>query len=80
MGTEKHLHIVQAVKILMGDYLQATLRQTIHLIAIMDDVAKAIKGAGAVKFGFGLANGSDHSKAESGIRIYFYEHGCWAVR
>ena len=69
MGTEKHLHIVQAVKILMGDYLQATLRQTIHLIAIMDDVAKV---ASALRALFHPTKINYGAYGDTGCHLHFH--------
>ena len=70
MGTQQHLHVMQLLELLVGDGLQATAGQAVHLGGIVHDVAQAVQMPGLLKFFLGFADGCRHPKAEARPLIY----------
>ena len=72
MGTKQYLGVVQAVEFVVVDGDESHFLQTLHLTAVVYNVAQAVQRAAFGQLLFGFADGVDHSEAEARSFVYFY--------
>ena len=72
MSTQQHLDAMQLAHLLVVDGGKAVLVQTLHLHAIVYNVAKAIELGTVGKLFLGLLYGCGYTEAESTALVYFY--------
>ena len=62
---EQHFHVVQLLQLLVGNGLQTTAGETVHLGSIVHNVTQAVQVPGSPKFLLCFADGCRYPKAEA---------------
>ena len=70
MGSQQHFHVMQLLQLLMGDGLESSTSETVHLGSVVHDIAQAVKMLGFVEFLLCFPDGCRHSEAKARTVIY----------
>jgi hypothetical protein len=74
MGTQKHLHIVQMLQIVVIDSDESHALKSLTLHPVVHDITQTVESGSLRQFFLGFADGSGHTETESTAAIYFYLH------
>ena len=74
MRPQKYLSIMKVVQILVSDDVETARGQACDLIAVVHNIAEAVKRPGRLQGLLSLTNGVDNAEAEAGISIDFNNH------
>ena len=69
MSAKQDFGVMDRSHLRMVDGLEALLLQAVHLLAVVHNVAEAVKVVGLRQLLFSLADGTDHTGAETALFI-----------
>ena len=72
VGAQQHFHVVEFAQVVVGYCHEAFVLQTLHLIAVVHNIAQTIEMSALVELSLGFLYGSHHTETESRIFVNLY--------